>query len=72
LNEKCYIAGGVALSIPLEMKKVMYRKMNEICKSYGIIFNTCGCKEVRLKDTGFSLICRNPDFVKPAFQEGSK
>ncbi len=71
LNEKCYIAGGVALSIPLEMKKRMYRKMNEICKSYGIIFNTCGCKEVRLKDTGFSLICRNPDFVKPAFQKGT-
>ena len=71
LNEKCYIAGGVALSIPLEMKKKMYEKMNAICKSYGIIFNTCGCKEVRLRDTGFPLICRNPDFVKPAFQEGT-
>jgi len=71
LNEKSYIAGGVALSIPLEMKKGMYEKMDAVCRSYGIIFNTCGCKEVRLRDTGYSLICRNPDFIKPAFHQGT-
>lgn len=64
LTEKSYIVGGVALSIPLEMKRIMYKKMDDICKSYGIRFNTCGCKEIRLRDTGYSLVCRNMDYYK--------
>ena len=47
--------GGRALSVNLAKKRKMYRKIQDICQSYGIVFHTCGCKETRLQDEGFSL-----------------
>ncbi len=64
INEKSYPMGGKALSLPLEMKRQMYTKMKSICESHGIRFNTCGCKETRLRDEGYPLICRNIDYYK--------
>jgi DNA repair photolyase len=62
MKEKTYPVGGVALSPSLEYKKTTYEKMNEICKQYGINFATCGCKEIRLREEKYSLICRNLDY----------
>lgn len=64
IRERTYIVGGVALSVPQDYKKIMYDKMNKICASYGIKFNTCGCKNVSLKYTGYNLICRNINYYK--------
>ncbi|MFH1075266.1 MAG: radical SAM protein, partial [Pseudomonadota bacterium] len=58
LTQRCYVAGGQALSVPIETKKQTYQTMNQICKRYGIRFAVCGCKEVSLKNTEYSLICR--------------
>lgn len=58
INEKCFVAGGTALSVPLKMKKQTYEKINFICCNYGITFSTCGCKEVELRDTNYPLVCR--------------
>ncbi|MDD5730073.1 MAG: hypothetical protein PHN57_02980, partial [Candidatus Omnitrophica bacterium] len=62
IKEKTYPIGGAAFSVSLEQKKKTYGKMNQICRSYGIKFNTCGCKDIVLRDTGYSLICRNIDY----------
>lgn len=64
MTEKSYPLGGVAFSVPLEYKKRTYDKMNKICKSYGIVFNTCGCKELRLRDEGYPLICGNAAYYQ--------
>jgi len=62
IKEKSYPIGGVALSAPIDYKKTIYEKMNEICKKYGVKFSTCGCKQVGLREQGYSLICRNLDY----------
>lgn len=62
INEKSPMQGGNALTVPLKMKEYKYMRLHEICKSKNIHFNTCGCKENRLRDLGFPLTCRNPEF----------
>jgi hypothetical protein len=66
MTERAYPLGGVALSVSLERKIATYNKMNEICKSYGVRFNTCGCKDTALKNLKYALICRNIDFSEKA------
>lgn len=58
LTEKCYVAGGKSFSVTLERKKQTFEIMDRICKVYGIKFSVCGCKDVRLRDTGYPLVCR--------------
>ena len=58
LKEKCYVAGGQALSLPIAKKKETYDLINKLCEKYKIKFAVCGCKEVGLKNTTYSLICR--------------
>lgn len=64
ITEKCPMQGGHAFTVPLKIKEQKYMRLYEICRLHDIKLNTCGCKENRLKDMGFSLTCRNPDFYK--------
>jgi DNA repair photolyase len=64
MTSKTYPMGGVAISVSMEYKIRMYTKIGETCKSHGIKFNTCGCKDVILKNTGYPLVCRNIDYYK--------
>ncbi len=59
LNEVSYPMGGKALSVPLDHRKAVYEKMNLMCKKWGVHFSTCGCKELRLREEGYALVCRN-------------
>lgn len=62
INEKNPLQGGVALTVPLDQKIKVYDKLFALCQARGIDFSTCGCKESRLREMGYSLTCRNPDF----------
>ena len=64
LTERSYPLGGVAFSVPLDYKIATYEKMNKLCGKNNIKFNTCRCKDITLRDTGYPLICRNIDFYK--------
>ena len=64
IKEKTYPMGGAAYSVSLEHKKKTYEKMNELCLAQGIKFNTCGCKDSTLRETGYPLICRNIDYYQ--------
>ncbi len=59
ITDKVFVEGGLALSVPLEIAKKTYNKMGSLCKSRGIIFLVCGCKNRDLKEGNYPLICRN-------------
>ena len=58
LTEKCYVAGGQALSLPIVKKKQTYELVNKLCEKYNIKFAVCGCKEGGLRAATYSLVCR--------------
>ena len=57
-TEKSPTTAGIALSIPLEMKKEKYSQMHSICKSYGVTFRICGCREQLIKEAEYLTKCR--------------
>lgn len=59
-RDKSPTTAGMALSIPLEDKKKKYSEINAICKSRGVFFRICGCRELRIKreDADYSIECR--------------
>jgi len=62
MTEKSYQMGGKAYSADINKKRKIYNYIYEICRKYSITFNTCGCKEVRLQNEKYSLVCRNMNF----------
>lgn len=62
INDVSSMEGGEAYSAPLAYKKEMYTKFHNMCTNHGITFVTCGCKERRLLNDGFSTVCRNPSY----------
>ncbi|MGH7789622.1 MAG: radical SAM protein [Candidatus Binatia bacterium] len=63
LTERTPMEGGVAFGVPLTYKLAAYSRFAETARSLGIHFNTCGCKDVRLRESGlFETSCRNAHF----------
>lgn len=59
VTDRSYPIGGKAFSVPMSRKIKTYDFLHKTCRSMGICFMTCGCKDTRLRDRGYSLICRN-------------
>jgi len=62
-TERSPTTGGVALSIPLELKMNKYSQIAEIGRKHNISLFVCSCRDIRLKDfknnnLGYSLNCR--------------
>ena len=57
--------GGTAFSVPLARKLETYGFLAEVASEHGLWFNTCGCKDLRVKESGlFSVSCRNTRFLE--------
>src|SRR5882672_10790952 len=66
LTERAPMEGGVALSVPLARKLETYGYLAETAREYGLWFNTCGCKDLRVRETDqFCATCRNVLFMEP-------
>jgi DNA repair photolyase len=52
---------GEVLSVSLKHKCRMYRWLHEECRKRGLLFSTCGCKDLRLKADRFPTACFYPD-----------
>jgi len=65
LTEKAPMEGGTAFSVPLARKLGTYSRLAELATARRLKFNTCGCKDIRVRDTGlFSASCRNTWFLE--------
>jgi DNA repair photolyase len=65
LTEKAPMEGGAAFSVPLARKLATYSRLAELATTRGLKFNTCGCKDRRVRDSGlFSASCRNTWFLE--------
>ena len=63
LSEKAPMEGGTAFSVPLERKLATYGWLADRAAARGLKFNTCGCKDLRVREAGlFSASCRNTWF----------
>ena len=57
--------GGTAFSVPLARKLETYGFLTEVASGHGLSFNTCGCKDLRVRESGlFSASCRNTWFLE--------
>jgi len=66
LTERAPMEGGVAFSVPLAHKLETYGRLAEMAGEYGLWFNTCGCKDLRVRQSGrVFATCRNVLFLKP-------
>lgn len=66
LTEPAPMEGGTAFSVPLARKLETYAYLAAQAKSRGLYFNTCGCKDLRVREAAsFSTRCRNPLFFEP-------
>jgi DNA repair photolyase len=66
LDEPAPMEGGTAFSVPLARKLETYTHLATEARARGLYFNTCGCKDLRVRDTAsFSTRCRNPFFFEP-------
>jgi hypothetical protein len=65
LNEKAPMEGGMAFSVPLTRKVETYTRLAQLACERGLKFNTCGCKDLRVRETGlFAASCRNTWFLE--------
>src|SRR5438128_73553 len=57
--------GGAAFSVPLARKLETYGFLAEVASERGLWFNTCGCKDLRVRESGRVFAsCRNVLFLK--------
>ncbi len=64
LTERAPMEGGTAFSVPLARKLETYATIQRLAAARGLKFNTCGCKDVRLRaSTLFPTSCRNTWFL---------
>jgi DNA repair photolyase len=69
LTERAPMEGGSAFSVPLARKLETYGRIAELTGEHGIWFNTCGCKDLRVRASGrFFSSCRNVLFLDPALE----
>lgn len=61
------VSGNELYSIPFDDKVEKLTRFREICKEYGKIMRTCGCKDERLKQTNLDWICH--PFTKKVREE---
>ena len=67
LTERTPMEGGVSWSVPLERKLRTYAYVADLAQARGLVFGTCGCKDVRVKDqSNLWSRCRLPAFVAAA------
>ena len=56
--------GGTAWSVPLARKLETYSRLANLARAHGLQFNTCGCKDLRVREAGaFWSSCRNTWFL---------
>jgi len=66
LTERSPMEGGVAWSVPLARKLETYDRLAEMARDHGLWFNTCGCKDLRVRESGrVFATCRNVLFLEP-------
>lgn len=66
LSERTPMEGGIAFGVPLAYKLASYMRLADTAGGIGLHFNTCGCKDVRLRSLGlFETDCRNAHFEAP-------
>jgi DNA repair photolyase len=71
LTERAPMEGGTAWSVPLARKLETYGRLAEIAAEHGLWFSTCGCKDLRVRESGrVPATCRNPLFFGPTRIEG--
>jgi DNA repair photolyase len=59
LTERAPMEGGTAFSVPLARKLETYALLQELAAAHGLVFNTCGCKDLRVRADGrFATSCR--------------
>jgi DNA repair photolyase len=67
LDEAAPMEGGTAFSVALGRKLETYSRIATQARARGLYFNTCGCKDLRVRAVAsFSTICRNPFFFGAA------
>lgn len=60
LTERAPMEGGTAWSVPLVRKLATYARLADLAGHRGLWFNTCGCKDLRVRESGlFFTRCRN-------------
>jgi len=65
LTERAPMEGGAAFSVPLARKLETYGFLAEVASEHGLWFNTCGCKDLRVRESGRVFAsCRNVLFLK--------
>lgn len=65
LTERAPMEGGAAFSVPLARKLETYGFLARAASEHGLWFNTCGCKDVRVRESGrVFATCRNVLFLK--------
>src|SRR5437667_2612311 len=65
LTERAPMEGGTAFSVPLARKLETYGFLAQVASEHGLCFNTCGCKDLRVRESGlFSASCRNTWFLE--------
>jgi DNA repair photolyase len=65
LDERAPMEGGTAFSVPLERKLETYGRIAELAAARGLWFNTCGCKDLRVRACGrFFASCGNALFLR--------
>lgn len=65
LTEKAPMEGGAAFSVPLSRKLAVYSLLAKMAAQRGLRFNTCGCKDLRVRTTGaVPTVCRNSTFLE--------
>lgn len=68
LSEKAPMEGGTAFSVSLSRKLDTYAQLAELARARGMLFNTCGCKDLRVRDAGIvSAACRHSSFLAARF-----
>jgi len=72
LTERAPMEGGIAWSVPLARKLATYTYVAELARARGVLFGTCGCKDVRMTaQPAFWGRCRLPTFVTPRPSSGA-
>ena len=65
LTERAPMEGGAAFSVPLARKLETYGFLADVASEHGLWFNTCGCKDWRVRESGRVFAsCRNVLFLK--------
>lgn len=56
-------AGGLVSSVPLKRKLQMYEWFHQECQARGMLFGTCGCKDLRMAGRAFPNACSYPSML---------